>query len=100
VQVQDMREVQPTFIYWKTDEPLTPKTISVKVANGFPVKKVEASSSESSVAVRVETVKAGSEYQLVVTPQGTPERLKAKLSIVTDYPADAPKTFTAFARVR
>lgn len=100
VLVKDLIELQPTFVYWKADEPLTPKTISVKVTNGFPVTKIDASSSESKVAVRVETIKAGSEYNLIVTPQETSERVKARLSIVPDYPADAPKTFIAFARVR
>jgi hypothetical protein len=98
VLVRDVIEVQPALVFWRAGEPLTPKTIRVKVTEGFAVKQIEAGTPDPNVAVRVETLKAGSEYAVVVTPKAP--RIKTTLSIRPDYPATGggPKVFTAHVR--
>lgn len=100
VLIQDIVELQPTFLYWKSDEPASPKTITVKVTDGFDVRQIGASSSDPRVGVKVQTVKAGHEYAVVVTPQAASGTVKAKLEITAQRPSEAAKTFTAYARVR
>ena len=98
VLVRDVLQVQPALVFWRADEPLTPKSIHVKVTDGFVVKQVEANSSDPNLAVRVDTLKAGSEYNVVVTPKSP--RMKATVSIKPDYPATGsePKVFIAHVR--
>lgn len=95
--VHDVIDLQPELIFWRENEPLTPKIISVKVTDGFNVKQIEASSSTPDVEVRVETVAAGREYRLVITPKVA--RTRAHVSVKPAYSAPEPKVFTAFVRV-
>jgi hypothetical protein len=100
VLVQDIIEMQPTFLFWKKDEPLSPKKIAVKVTEGFSAGQLAASSSDPKVAVKLETVNPGSEYALVVTPMEGAERVKAKLTLSAESGGSGRRDFTAFVRVR
>jgi hypothetical protein len=100
VLVQDMIELQPTFLFWKKDEPLSPKKIAVKVTDGFSAGQLAAASSDPKVGVTLETVKPGSEYALVVTPMEGAERLKARLTLTSQNDRSGRRDFTAFVRVR
>ncbi len=99
VLIQNVLELQPTSLLWTEAEPLQPKRIAIKVTEGFSVKDIRATCTEASLGVRLETVKAGSDYLLWVTP---PEGkgFKAKIDLLADYPSDHPKPVTAHIRVR
>ena len=97
VLVKDVLALEPALVFWRANEPLIPKSIRVKVTPGFPVQRLDASSPDPNLDVRVVTLKAGDEYNIVVTPKAA--RVKARLSITPDYPAAQPKAFTAFVRV-
>jgi hypothetical protein len=84
------------LLFWREGEPLSPKTIQVKVTDGFDVKTIEAASSLPEFTVRVETIKPGSDYQVIVTPKNP--HTKARIEIKSDCPTTGSKVFTAFAR--
>jgi Protein of unknown function (DUF1573) len=100
VSIQAVLDVQPTFVFWDAKEALAPKKMTVKVGDGFPVKALTASSSEAAVKVRVETVKAGSEYSVWVTPPAEAKGLRATIEMLPDYPVAKPKAMVAHVRVR
>ena len=100
VLIQEVIELQPTLLFWKADEPLTAKTLTVKVTEGFPVKALTARASDASLKVQVESVKAGSEYVIRVSPPSDARSLKATIEIVPDYPAEKAKVMIAHIRVR
>lgn len=100
VLIQEVLELQPTFLLWTAEEPVAPKKISVKVTEGFPVKEVRAVAQEAGLVIRVDTVKAGREYDVWVTPPPKPASLKTKIQVSSDYPSEKVKPMTAHIRVR
>ena len=99
VLVRDVLDVQPTFLAWRADEPLTPKAIHVKVTEGFSVKQISVSASDPGVTVHVDTVKPGADFTVLVTPKA--QRVKATLNIRPEYTTSGggePKAFTAYIR--
>ena len=100
IRVQDVIEAQPTFLFWRAGAPLAPKSICVNVTQGFDVKQISAAASDANISTRIETVRPGGEYNVIVTPKS--QRLKATVSIQSDYQSAAqkePKPLIAHVRV-
>jgi len=98
VLIPEIAEVKPTFLYWPSNEPIKEKEIAVKILENIPVKTLTVSSSDPNVVTRVEAIKAGKEYQIVVKPKEGTKAVNAMLSIDLDYPPEKPKRF--FAKIR
>ena len=92
--------IEPQFVMWRIGDPLTPKTIRVVVPDGFPSKIVAAQTDNPAIQVQLQEVMAGKQWEVKVTPTGTKELIKAIVSIRTDYPAENPATYSAYARVQ
>jgi hypothetical protein len=92
--------MRPSFLFWLPTEASTPKEIDFKVMNDFPVKTVTVQSSNPNIAAKVEPVKPGQDYRIIVIPGETDKPMMATLSIKTDYPPENPKTFYANVRVQ
>lgn len=71
LRVRDVLEISPTLVYWRAGEPLAPKEIAVVAGDGQPFAAVRATAEDARVAVRVEEVRPGLEYRLIVTPAAT-----------------------------
>lgn len=93
-------EMQPAFVFWQKDEIPEPKTINLKVGLDAPVKIVSAKSDNSNMSVQLDVVEEGKAYRLTVFPATTDDLLKARITLVTDFPADKPKTYFVFAHVK
>jgi hypothetical protein len=85
---------------WRIGDPLTPKTIRVVVPDGFPTKIVAAQTDNPAIQVQLQEVRAGKQWEVKVTPAETKELVKAIVLIRTDYPAENPATYSAYARVQ
>jgi len=92
-------EIQPTFVFWTGGEEPTPKTITVKAAKEFPAKNLTVKSSSPEFDAKVEPGKSQGEWKIEVQPKETSRPLGTALVIQTDFPKDAPRTFTATAQV-
>jgi hypothetical protein len=92
--------MSPTFVMWALGEPATPKTIDIKVTEGFPVKLLKVDSDNPDIKVEVSEVHPGVEMEVKVTPKNTTRPESATLLVRTDYPADNPQTYYAYARVK
>ena len=100
VNIPEVAQVRPTFLYWASDQPIAPKEVNVRVLNGFPVKNISVSSSSPKISAKVEMVKEGQAYRVIVTPSPTDQPITAILTIQTDYPSENPKTFSVNVRVQ
>ena len=100
IAIPEVAQLRPSFLFWSQTEPFTPKEISLEVMNGVPVKAITVESSDPKVMAKVESVKRGQEYRIVVTPSETDQQIMAMLSIKTDYPPGNPKIFYANVRVQ
>ncbi|MEO8438630.1 MAG: DUF1573 domain-containing protein [Spartobacteria bacterium] len=92
-------EIAPAFVYWSANDTLEPKTITVKVQDDYPVTKLNVTSTDKSLATKVEPDSETKGFKIVVTPQEAGRPINAALKIEPDYPKDAPKTFYANVRV-
>jgi Protein of unknown function (DUF1573) len=92
--------IEPEFVMWRIGAPLTPKTIRVVVPDGFPTKIVAAQTDNPAIQVQLQEVIAGRQWEVKVTPSETKDVVKAIVSIRTDYPAENPATYSAYARIQ
>jgi hypothetical protein len=92
--------IEPQFVMWRIGDPLTPKIIRVVVPDGFPTKIVAAQTDNPAIQVQLQEVRAGKQWEVKVTPAETKELVKAIVLIRTDYPAEKPTTYSAYARVQ
>ena len=97
--IPTLLEVQPLFIFWKQDEELKPKVITVKAPKDSPVTKVTVTSSDPEISATVEKGDAPKEWKLSVVPKDKTKLHNATLTISPNYPANAPKLFYATVRV-
>jgi hypothetical protein len=95
--IAQLLELQPTFVFWQSDEPAQPKTIVAKTAKGMTVKKVDVTSSSADFTAKVEPGSTAGEFKILVQPKNTTTPLNATLTIKPD--AVPAKTYYAAARV-
>jgi hypothetical protein len=92
--------VSPSFVMWSLGEPANPKTIDIKITDGFPAKLLKVDSDNPDIKIEVSEVRPGLEMQVKVTPKNTTRPESATLLVRTDYPTDNPQTYYAYARVK
>jgi len=92
-------EMQPAFVFWQKGEVPDTKTINLSVGVDA-LHIVKAESDNANVSVQLDEVEPGKRYRLTVFPASTDELLKVRITLVTDYPKDKPKTFYVFAHVK
>jgi len=92
-------EIKPTFVYWQSGEEPKPKKISIKAAKDFPVKNITVKSNNPNFESKVEPGSAAGEWTIEVTPKDTSQAMTTSLIVQTDYPKDAPKSFSVNAQV-
>jgi hypothetical protein len=92
--------MNPSFVMWAVGEPPKPKTIDIRVSDGFPAKLLKVDSDNPDIKVEVNEVRPGLEMQVKVTPRDTSRPESATLLVRTDYPTDNPQTYFAYVRVK
>jgi uncharacterized protein DUF1573 len=97
--IPTLLEVQPIFVFWKQDEPLQPKVITVKAGKDSPVTKVAVTSSDPEITTKVEAGEEAKQWKINVLPKDKSKLHNGTLTITPDYPPNAPKIFYATARV-
>ncbi|HEX6566167.1 MAG TPA: DUF1573 domain-containing protein [Chthoniobacterales bacterium] len=92
--------IEPAFVMWRIGDPVAPKTIRVAVPEGFPAKIVAVETDNPAIQVQLEEERAGNQWEVKVTPKGTKNLVKAIVSIRSDYPAENPVIYSAYAWVQ
>lgn len=97
VLIRNPVELLPTLLFWEPDEPLTPKVIQITVTDGFNVKNIDAASPSPDVQLHLDTIKAGANYKLTVTPKAP--HVHTTISVTPDIEGRPPRVLTAHVRV-
>lgn len=97
--IPTLLEIQPTFVFWKQDDELKPKTIKVKAGADSPVKKIKVTSSDPEISAQVEPGDNAREWKINVLPKDVSKLHNSTLTITPDLPTPTPKMFYAMARV-
>lgn len=92
-------EISPAFVYWRGGEEATPKIVTVKAAKQFPAKNITVKSSSPEFTAKVENGNSQGEWKVDIQPKDTTRVMAAAVLIQTDYPKEAPRTFTVNAQV-
>jgi hypothetical protein len=90
----------PGLVWWKTGESTAPKAVTIQATGGFPVAATRVTTSDPRLSARLETVQAGAVYRVVITPADTAAKLKATVSVETDYPKDRGSVYTIETRIK
>lgn len=100
VNIHDPLTIAPTLVFWKRGEPGVAKTVLLTADAAQQVRIKSVTSSNPRLPANLETIKAGEQYAVSVTPADTAQKESAEISVLTDFPADAPHTYVIHARVK
>jgi hypothetical protein len=92
--------IKPPPLFWQLGEPAEPKTVKLTVNSAVNLTITKVTSPTAAILATLETVEPGKHYLVKVAPVTTTERQSAALTVSTDYPPDAPKSYTVYARVK
>src|SRR5437763_6211102 len=92
-------EIKPAFVYWQSGEDPKPKKISVKASKDFPAKNITVKPSSPNFESKVEPGSGAGEWTIEVMPKDTSHPMGAALVVQSDYPKDAPKSFSVNVQV-
>jgi len=91
-------EIKPTFVYWQNGEDPKPKTVMVKASKDFPAKNLTVKSNSQAFTAKVEPAGAG-EWKIEIQPKETTRPIATALTIQSDFPKEAPRSFYVNAQV-
>jgi Protein of unknown function (DUF1573) len=100
VSILEPLTVTPTLLFWRVGEGAAPKKVQLKAANDVPVNIRSVSSSSPRVTTQLEIKAEGTDYTLIVSPSDTAAKLAATVTVETDYPLDAPKSYQVYIRIK
>jgi len=89
-----------SLLWWRAGQPAAPQEVVLTPAAGMPVRVLGVTCSNPRFAVRLEAGNEGAGYRIVVQPADTAQRDSAELTVQTDYPPAAPRSYTLHARIK
>ena len=98
--IEEPLKLTPALVFWRNGDTPSAKLIQINAGPERPVNVTGVRSSSPAFTATLQTIKAGEQYAVAVTPSGTGERRAGEISIETDYPPDAPRTYKVHARVK
>jgi Protein of unknown function (DUF1573) len=100
VWIQESLTIAPALVFWKTGAASDTRAVQLTAAPGTPVRVKSVTSSNPRLAAKLETIKPGGQYVVSVTPADTSKKESAEITVETDFPADAPRSYTIHARIK
>ena len=100
VTIHDPLTITPALVYWKTGESSDAKTVQLTTEPGTAVQVKSVASSNPRIFAKLDTIKAGGQYAVIVKPADTTQKESAEITIETDFPADQPRSYTIHARIK
>ena len=99
VRIPEVLHIAPSFVTWKHNEVIQPKTITVEVVQEAPLREIAVQSSSEAVTAVLQTITKGRKYQITVTPSHTDQNVFATLAIRCQF-GDNEKVFRSYATVQ
>lgn len=97
--IPEILGIQPTFVFWQKGEAPAVKTINLNVGID-EMHIIKAQSDNNNMTVQLDEIEPGKRYRISLFPASTNDLLKARITLVTDYPKNKPKIFYVFAHVK
>ena len=100
VNIADAVRLEPELVWWRVGAAPEAKSVRFEVEPGRQVRVKAITSSNSKIAAKVETLTAGSSYAISIRPTDTARKESAEITVETDFPADAPRRYVIYARIK
>lgn len=100
VEIHDPLTIAPALVFWKRGDASASKTVQLTAEAAQRVRIKSVTSSNPRLPAKLETIKTGEQYAIIVQPADTAQKESAEISVLTDFPPDAPHTYTIHARVK
>lgn len=100
VLIHDPLTIEPALVFWKRGDAGEAKTVQLTAEAGQPVRIKSVISSNPRLPAKLETIKAGASYVVSVKPGDTTQKETGEIFVLTDFPADAPRTYLLQVRVK
>jgi hypothetical protein len=97
--IPQFMELQPNFVFWNAGEEAKPKTVIAKVGKDVPIKNLDVSSMNPQFQAKASKGSGPGEFKIDIQPKETSTSSFTTVSVKTDFPKEAPKTFYITARV-
>jgi Protein of unknown function (DUF1573) len=97
--IPQILELTPNFVFWQTGEDPQPKTVIAKAGKDSPIKSLDVASLDQHFDAKVEKGPGPGQFRINVQPKETKTAAFTTVTVKTDYPKEAPKTFYITARV-
>lgn len=97
LEVPTVVEISPDLTQWEVGDKPEPKTVTIRFIEGTPTNiTTVVNSRPSSFTHKVETVKEGEEYRVIITPKHTDSPMLGVLRIENDGPYEKHRRKMAF----
>jgi len=100
VNIPKIAEINTRLLYWKKDERLDPKTITIDFHPDEPIKITDVKMSNESFKLDMNEVLTGKQYIISVDPGTARNSKNGNLLVKTDFPKDNPKIYFFHLRVQ
>lgn len=100
VYIHEPLTVAPSLVWWRVGDAPEAKSVRLKGSGGHSVAVKSVRSSNPRIEASVDTVRDGEEYVIAIKPADTSTKESAELTVVTDFPPDAPRDYRIFARIK
>jgi hypothetical protein len=100
VNIPKIAEINTRLLYWKKDESLDPKTITIDFQPNEPIKITDLKISNDSFNFDMDEVLTGKKYIISVDPGTARNSKNGNLLVKTDFPKDNPKIYFFHLRVQ
>jgi hypothetical protein len=98
--IPELLSITPQILLWKKGEATDPKTVKINVAHPQLVKITAITSTIPEFSYHLKVVKAGSEYELMITPATTEKILTGRIQLETDFKSSTPLNLGVHVLVR
>jgi hypothetical protein len=99
VDIPQLLEFQPVFVFWQAGEDPKPKTIVAKVGAGISIKGLDVSSPSQDFVAKVEPGSSASEFRINIEPRQTTNAAAATFTIKPGLENGKTKMFYVTARI-
>jgi hypothetical protein len=100
VLIHDPLTIAPALVWWKRGEATEAKSVTLTADADQHVRIKSVTSSNPRLPAKLVTTKAGEQYTITIQPTDTAQKESAEISVLTDFPPDAPHTYVIQARVK
>lgn len=100
MQIPELFKASPRVLQWKLGEQAEPKTMNLRMVKEAGVQVAKVRPSDDKLKVQLETVKAGEEYNLAVTPADTSKASLVVIRIETAAAGQKSRTCYAYALIK